>query len=146
MQATSSLQSEGQLYNLTQNKQASVFSCSQARKHHLSELHPVNEVDTKGQFFRASVGRNPRFQIQLDKRPLSPFPAPPPLSPFSPPDLDRRVDSPALSACGAANPGTTTAEAHGLQSPCSAATEAGALRLGSSPRPPQLEKDPKIHF
>ena len=25
------------------------------------------------------------------------FPAPPPLSPFSPPDLDRRVDSPALS-------------------------------------------------
>src|SRR5574340_1026919 len=39
---------------------------------HLSELHPVNEVNTKGQFFRASVGKNPRFQIQLDKRPLSP--------------------------------------------------------------------------
>src|SRR5574340_515254 len=37
-----------------------------------SELHPVNEVNTKGQFFRASVGKNPRFQIQLDKRPLSP--------------------------------------------------------------------------
>ena len=39
---------------------------------HLSELHPVNEVHTKGQFFRASFGKNPRFQIQLDKRPLSP--------------------------------------------------------------------------
>ena len=39
---------------------------------HLSELHPVNEVNTKGQFFRASFGKNPRFQIQLDKRPLSP--------------------------------------------------------------------------
>ena len=38
----------------------------------LSELHPVNEVNTKGQFFRASFGKNPRFQIQLDKRPLSP--------------------------------------------------------------------------
>src|SRR5574337_940546 len=39
---------------------------------HLSELHPVNLVNTKGQFSRASFGRNPRFQIQLDKRPLSP--------------------------------------------------------------------------
>src|SRR5574340_1779063 len=39
---------------------------------HLFELHPVNEVNTKGQFFRASFGKNPRFQIQLDKRPLSP--------------------------------------------------------------------------
>src|SRR5574340_812364 len=39
---------------------------------HVSELHPVNEVNTKGQFFRASFGKNPRFQIQLDKRPLSP--------------------------------------------------------------------------
>ena len=39
---------------------------------HLSELHPVNEVNTKGQSFRASFGKNPRFQIQLDKRPLSP--------------------------------------------------------------------------
>src|SRR5574339_568947 len=39
---------------------------------HLSELHPVNEVNTKGQFFCASFGKNPRFQIQLDKRPLSP--------------------------------------------------------------------------
>src|SRR5574337_701237 len=39
---------------------------------HLSELQPVNEVNTKGQFFRASFGKNPRFQIQLDKRPLSP--------------------------------------------------------------------------
>ena len=39
---------------------------------HLSELHPVNEVHTKGQFFRASFGKKPRFQIQLDKRPLSP--------------------------------------------------------------------------
>ena len=28
----------------------------------------VNEVNTKGQFFRASLGKNPRFQIQLDKR------------------------------------------------------------------------------
>src|SRR5574342_683001 len=37
---------------------------------HLPELHPVNEVHTKGQFFRASFGKNPRFQIQLDKRPL----------------------------------------------------------------------------
>src|SRR5574337_517284 len=27
---------------------------------------------TKGQFSRASFGKNPRFQIQLDKRPLSP--------------------------------------------------------------------------
>src|SRR5574342_953358 len=36
---------------------------------HLSELPPVNEVNTKGQFFRASFGKNPRFQIQLDKRP-----------------------------------------------------------------------------
>ena len=39
---------------------------------HLSELHPVNEAHTKGQFFRASFGKNPRFQIQPDKRPLSP--------------------------------------------------------------------------
>ena len=39
---------------------------------HLSELPPVNAVNTKGQFFRASFGKNPRFQIQLDKRPLSP--------------------------------------------------------------------------
>src|SRR5574337_631135 len=39
---------------------------------HLSELQPVNEVNTKGQFFRASFGKNPRFKIQLDKRPLSP--------------------------------------------------------------------------
>src|SRR5574340_712409 len=39
---------------------------------HLSELQPVNEVNTKGRFFRASFGKNPRFQIQLDKRPLSP--------------------------------------------------------------------------
>ena len=35
---------------------------------HLSELHPVNEVHTKGQFLRASFGKSPRFQIQLDKR------------------------------------------------------------------------------
>ena len=27
---------------------------------HLSELHPVNEVNTKGQFFRASVGKKPQ--------------------------------------------------------------------------------------
>ena len=27
---------------------------------HLSELHPVNEVNTKGQFFRASLGRRPQ--------------------------------------------------------------------------------------
>src|SRR5574340_650122 len=27
---------------------------------HLSELHPVNEVNTKGQFFRASFGKNPQ--------------------------------------------------------------------------------------
>ena len=39
---------------------------------HLSELQPVNAVNTKGPFFRASFGRNPRFQIQLDRRPLSP--------------------------------------------------------------------------
>ena len=39
---------------------------------HLSELQPVNAVNTKGQFFRASFGKNSRFQIQLDKRPLSP--------------------------------------------------------------------------
>ena len=39
---------------------------------HLSELHPVNEVNTKGQFFRASFEKNPRSQIQFDKRPLSP--------------------------------------------------------------------------
>src|SRR5574339_630012 len=39
---------------------------------HLSELQPVNAVNTKGQFFRASFGINPRFHIQLDKRPLSP--------------------------------------------------------------------------
>src|SRR5574341_255897 len=39
---------------------------------HLSELQPVNEVNTKGQFLRTSFGKNPRFQIQLDKRPLSP--------------------------------------------------------------------------
>ena len=35
---------------------------------HLSELQPVNAVNTKWQFFRASFGKNPRFQIQLDKR------------------------------------------------------------------------------
>src|SRR5574337_953975 len=39
---------------------------------HLSEHPPVNEVNTKGQFFRASSGKTPRFQIQLDKRPLTP--------------------------------------------------------------------------
>src|SRR5574341_586544 len=39
---------------------------------HLSELPPVNEVNTKWQFFRASFGKKPRFQIQIDKRPLSP--------------------------------------------------------------------------
>src|SRR5574341_905532 len=39
---------------------------------HLSEVQPVNAVNTKGQFFRASFGKNPRFQIQLDKRPVSP--------------------------------------------------------------------------
>ena len=39
---------------------------------HLSELQPVNAVYTKGQSFRASFGKKPRFQIQLDKRPLSP--------------------------------------------------------------------------
>ena len=33
----------------------------------------------------------------VEETPLDYFPAPPPLSPFSPPDLDRRVDSPALS-------------------------------------------------
>src|SRR5574337_1103891 len=38
---------------------------------HLSELPPVNEVNTKGQFFRASFGKNLRFEIQIDKRPLS---------------------------------------------------------------------------
>src|SRR5574340_270152 len=27
---------------------------------HLSELHPVNEVNTKGQFFRASFGKIPQ--------------------------------------------------------------------------------------
>ena len=32
---------------------------------HLSELPPVNEVQTKGQCFRASFGKNPRFQIHL---------------------------------------------------------------------------------
>ena len=30
---------------------------------HLTELQPVNEVNTKGQSFRASFGKNPRFQI-----------------------------------------------------------------------------------
>ena len=39
---------------------------------HLSKLPPVNAVNTKGQFFSVSFGKNPRFQIQLDKRPLSP--------------------------------------------------------------------------
>src|SRR5574341_304535 len=39
---------------------------------HLSELKPVNAVNTKGQFFRASFGKNPSFQIQLDKLPLFP--------------------------------------------------------------------------
>ena len=38
---------------------------------HLSELQPVNAVNTKGQFLRASFGKNPRIQIQLDKWPLS---------------------------------------------------------------------------
>src|SRR5574337_1186472 len=37
-----------------------------------SLLMTVKAVNTKGQFFRASFGKNPRFQIQLDKRPLSP--------------------------------------------------------------------------
>ena len=36
------------------------------------------------------------------------FPAPPPLSPFSPPDLDRRVDSPALSGRGSRPSGRTS--------------------------------------
>src|SRR5574340_13245 len=39
---------------------------------HLAELQPVIEVNTKGQFFRAALGKNPRCQIQLDKRPRSP--------------------------------------------------------------------------
>ena len=32
---------------------------------HLYELQPVNAVKTKGQSFRASFGKTPRFQIQL---------------------------------------------------------------------------------
>ena len=36
------------------------------------------------------------------------FPAPPPLSPFSPPYLDRRVDSPALSGRGSRPSGRTS--------------------------------------
>ena len=39
---------------------------------YLSELQPVNAVNTKGQVFRASFGKNPKFQRKLDKRPLSP--------------------------------------------------------------------------
>src|SRR5574341_1327937 len=38
------------------------------------------------------------------------FPAPPPLSPFSPPDLDRRVDSPALSGRGSRPSGRTSGD------------------------------------
>ena len=36
------------------------------------------------------------------------IPAPPPLSPFSPPDLDGRVDSPALSGRGSRPSGRTS--------------------------------------
>ena len=35
-------------------------------------LKSLFHVNTKGQFSRASFGKYPRFQIQLDKRPLSP--------------------------------------------------------------------------
>ena len=35
---------------------------------HVSELPPMNEVNTKGHFFRASFGKNPRFQSILLSR------------------------------------------------------------------------------
>ena len=44
----------------------------------------------------------PEIPVSLERN--TGFPAPPPLSPFSPPDLDRRVDSPALSGRGSRPP------------------------------------------
>ena len=53
---------------------------------------------------------------QSDSRRTPRFPAPLHLGPFSPPDRDRRVDSPALSARGSDLPGAPQDEA-GLTSP-----------------------------
>ena len=47
------------------------FKMSFSNKYFLIYLF-LNAVKTKGQSFRASFGKNPKFQIQLDKRPLSP--------------------------------------------------------------------------
>src|SRR5574340_924939 len=49
----------------------------------------------------------PEIPVSLERN-TEVFPAPPPLSPFSPPDLDRRVDSPALSARGSRPSGRTS--------------------------------------
>src|SRR5574337_855750 len=71
--------------------------------------------------------RNSRKTTWLPRHPGLPreehrgFPAPPPLSPFPPPDLDGRVDSPALSGRGSRPSGRTSgrSEEHTseLQSP-----------------------------
>uniref|UniRef100_UPI003EBC7767 hypothetical protein n=1 Tax=Klebsiella pneumoniae TaxID=573 RepID=UPI003EBC7767 len=39
---------------------------------HLSKLQPINTINTKKQFFHTSFKKNPKFQIQLNKQPLSP--------------------------------------------------------------------------
>ena len=49
----------------------------------------------------------PEIPVSLERN-TEVFPAPPPLSPFSPPDLDRRVDSPALSVRGSRPSGRTS--------------------------------------
>src|SRR5574337_2190308 len=50
------------------------------------------------------VPRNPGLPLEEHRG----FPAPPPLSPFSPLDLDTRVDSPALSGRGSRPSGRTS--------------------------------------
>src|SRR5574338_535017 len=94
----------------------------------LEKIHVVPRSSQDEALSRYSVsGEVPRWELEVEtvlgtldathKVPRNPglpreehrgFPAPPPLSPFSPPDLDRRVDSPALSGRGSRPSGRTS--------------------------------------
>ena len=82
-----------------------------------SELHEVLHhtlANVDGKAYRTMMGQifaqriSPAIDYTYDSDILRGFPAPPPLSPFSPPDLDRRVDSPALSGRGSRPSGRTS--------------------------------------